>query len=628
MELKNVINSFSSGDYVSAEKNALNFLHTNPDNIQCLKILSALKIKNKEFNESIKLNLKIIDLNKADKETYNNIAIAYQNIKNYDQSIKFFLMAIDLDHNFVAANYNIGNLYLNLGLINKADIYLSKTINLNPKHFLAITNLSIVKIKFEKLDEALDLLNKSISINPDYFNSYHNLGIIYHRLGNKDKSLQNYYLSLKHNSNHAPTHFNLATLLESISQRKEAEKHYKLAIKINPNYINPYLNLCELLDRLHRLNEVIEISDIGIKKFEKNKDDFLYFKALSLYRKDQLTEFENVVSKINDKNLSNKRIPAFLNLKANYLDKIGSYDQAYSFYKKMNNFTKSSKDYIKNNEYRYLNIQEKNLEKLKHYNHSKYVSNFLSNIENNIVFLIGFPRSGTTLVDNIINSHSKISVIEERPILDQTIKFSNFNLNQSNNLKSSNEVREYYLNEVSKYITVNNSCYIVDKLPLNILNLPFIANFFPDSKIILALRHPLDCILSCWMQNFKLNPAMSVMCDLDETAKLYDICMETYYQSTLNYHLDIKTLKYEKLINDFNFNIKNLLDFLNLEWESNIENYREFTLKRGIIRTPSYSQVVKPIYTSSSYRWINYKIFMESPKKIVNKWISYFEYTE
>ena len=149
MELKNVINSFSSGDYVSAEKNALNFLHTNPDNIQCLKILSALKIKNKEFNESIKLNLKIIDLNKADKETYNTIAIAYQNIKNFDQSIKFFLMAIDLDHNFVAANYNIGNLYLNLGLINKADIYLSKTINLNPKHFLAITNLSIVKIKLK-----------------------------------------------------------------------------------------------------------------------------------------------------------------------------------------------------------------------------------------------------------------------------------------------------------------------------------------------------------------------------------------------------------------------------------------------------------------------------------------------
>ena len=104
--------------------------------------------------------------------------------------------------------------------------------------------------------------------------------------------------------------------------------------------------------------------------------------------------------------------------------------------------------------------------------------------------------------------------------------------------------------------------------------------------------------------------------------------METYYQSTLNYHLDIKTLKYEELINDFNLNIKNFLNFLNLEWESNIDNYREFTLERGIIRTPSYSQVVKPIYTSSSYRWINYKLFMESPKKIVNKWISYFEYTD
>ena len=141
-------------------------------------------------------------------------------------------------------------------------------------------------------------------------------------------------------------------------------------------------------------------------------------------------------------------------------------------------------------------------------------------------FLIGFPRSGTTLLDTILRTHSNIDVLEELPMVAKMIASLQHVATVSGIEKideSSAKIANLsYLKEFKKHTTVGEKSVIIDKLPLNILHLPIINQIFPNAKFILALRHPLDCVLSCWMQDFKLNPAMANMVELDRIVDFYD----------------------------------------------------------------------------------------------------------
>ena len=105
---------------------------------------------------------------------------------------------------------------------------------------------------------------------------------------------------------------------------------------------------------------------------------------------------------------------------------------------------------------------------------------------------------------------------------------------------------------------------MTDKLPLNILSAPSIKKVVPEAKFIQALRHPFDCILSCWMQNFKLNAAMANMVDLDRIVDLYCVAMKIFNLSQKRHGIDVHRIRYEDLIEDFEAEATSILNFLGL----------------------------------------------------------------
>ena len=161
---------------------------------------------------------------------------------------------------------------------------------------------------------------------------------------------------------------------------------------------------------------------------------------------------------------------------------------------------------------------KENIDKWKKINYSK------SNL--NLVFLIGFPRSGTTLLDTILRSHPKIKIIEEKPLVTTMIsKIKNKNLKSLENITNDeiNFLRQEYQKEFEKYENPENKDIVyIDKLPLNIIYCGEILRIFPDAKFILSLRHPLDSVLSCFMQDFVLNNAMANFLRIDDATKLYE----------------------------------------------------------------------------------------------------------
>tara|TARA_Y100000768_G_scaffold359497_1_gene316057 strand:- start:335 stop:1081 length:747 start_codon:yes stop_codon:yes gene_type:complete len=242
--------------------------------------------------------------------------------------------------------------------------------------------------------------------------------------------------------------------------------------------------------------------------------------------------------------------------------------------------------------------------------------------------MIGFPRSGTTLLDTILNSHQDIEVIEEQPMIQDIERFLDIdNIKNIEMLSKKDllECRKIYFSNLSKNSNSKNTKNIIDKLPLNILHIPTINKLFPNAKYILSVRHPFDSIISCYMQNFALNHYMSFMNDLKKLVNFYCLTMDIFVLCKERYDIDCKIIKYEKLLDNFEEEINSLLHFLNLSWDDNISNYREKAINKKI-NTPSYSQVIKPIYRTSINQWKFYKDELVLYSDKIKPWINYFNY--
>jgi len=172
-----------------------------------------------------------------------------------------------------------------------------------------------------------------------------------------------------------------------------------------------------------------------------------------------------------------------------------------------------------------------------------------------------------------------------------------------------------------------NNCKIVDKLPLNILNLPVINYMFPNAKIILVLRHPLDAILSNWMQLYQPNLTMAHMLEVRQTVELYCTTMTYLLECWKKLDLNIHVIKYENVVSDMKNEVDSLLRFLDLTWENQMYDYQSSALKKGIINTPSYSQVVRPIYSTSTYKWLKYRDVIGKYIGQIEPWLEQFNYS-
>ncbi len=246
-------------------------------------------------------------------------------------------------------------------------------------------------------------------------------------------------------------------------------------------------------------------------------------------------------------------------------------------------------------------------------------------------FLVGFPRTGTTLLEKILDSHSDISVMDEQPIIELIVN-SLGGLGYVRKLDDLTEIdikkiRKDYFSEVKKIsLDFLNKKYLIDKLPLNILYLPLIKTVFPEAKIILAMRHPIDSCLSCFFQEFTQRPPLDNFLEFEKSVEFYSQIF-TSTEHLLENNSNLFTIKYEDVLGDMESSITQLLSFLDMDWEPQLSEFHQHAMKQQI-NTPSYHQVVKPLYTDSVYRWKNYQQHCGFAKQKLNHWIEKFGYQE
>jgi len=248
-------------------------------------------------------------------------------------------------------------------------------------------------------------------------------------------------------------------------------------------------------------------------------------------------------------------------------------------------------------------------------------------------FIVGFPRSGTTLLDQILDANPDVQVIEEQPLV-RTLRraFGDLPggfLKNLPNLRDSQrkKLQEIYWREMEKYNPDFSKRVIIDKMPLSIIHMAVIFAVFPDARIILALRHPADSCLSCFMQDFEMNGAMLNFTSLEGTANLYDKVMTLWERYEAHLPLNVRRVHYEKLIVDLKGEVEPVLNFLGLEWNEAMADPAAHARARGTIRTPSYAQVTQPIYGTSADRWRRYEKHLAPILPRLEKHIRHFGYS-
>jgi hypothetical protein len=247
------------------------------------------------------------------------------------------------------------------------------------------------------------------------------------------------------------------------------------------------------------------------------------------------------------------------------------------------------------------------------------------------VFLVGFPRSGTTLLDQILASHPEITTLEERDTLIDSatalirpdVTFESWATLGDGDIE---RFRQLYRQQVQAgLLGAPMKRVFVDKLPLNAVFLPIIHRLFPTAKIVLAVRDPRDVVLSCFQQRFGMNAAMFQLLRLDTAARYYDAVMGLVRVSRATFPLVVHEVRYESVVADFDGTVKGLLDFLELSWDEAVRSYAE-TAKARAIGTPSASQVVQPLYTTAQGKWRNYRAFLEPVLPVLAPWVKAFGY--
>jgi tetratricopeptide (TPR) repeat protein len=563
-------------------------------------------------------------------EAYNSLGIALKADGKLKEAEEIFRKAISLAPSSYLLHVNLGNTLQELNRIDDAVENFRKAILLKPDFAETYFNLANTLQLAEQYVEAVVVYKQAIDLNPKHVVAFNNLGLALSKLGSLKEAETQYKNALKLMPNYYEAHLNIGNLHYGLQQFEKAEEDYQKAIAIQPNYADAYLNLCELYEKTNKLTDVLSVVKKARDKVSRKKDEFLLFEAFVLFRQDRFQFVEEIISKINPDKLSENRKTIFFKLKADWLHHQENFDEAFEAYEHMNNNVKNSAEYQMCSANQYYDAQREKICEIESLQETLKFRNIIQAKWFQPSFLIGFPRSGTTLLDTILRSHSGIDVVEEQPLVSKMLEKLGATISMSDieaiDLKSAKVLSDIYFRELEKSINIQENILVIDKLPLNILSIPIITKVFPEAKFILALRHPLDCVLSCWMQNFKLNAAMANMVDLDRIVDFYCTTMEILKLCEQRYSINIHPIRYEDLVSDFIGTISILMNFLELSWEDQLEGYQRTALSRAKINTPSYTQVVKPIYETAAYRWKKYEDHLQPHKPKLAHWINEFGY--
>ena len=569
-----------------------------------------------------------------------NLALDAKNRGLFDQARQLYGTVVEMAPDNPGANLSLAILEKESGNIESAIRHMQIVVKSWPRKGEVYNILGILLKDSGRFHEAIDVFKLAVKYSPDNINFINNLGNMYQDTGEINKAIEYYQRALELQPSYELSLYNLGNAYKKIPDYEKALACYEKAISIGPENQNAHFAIARVNELIGDLEKSLHHLDISINYDRQNAKNFI-LKAKILYRQDKFTEAMESLSHIDISSVKYAQEATLIyNLKGKILDRLGETSKAYRNFELANKIYRSGLATIGVDPDKFfLMLQIK--EKL--YNKSwvnswvnSWVKDFTDDFDDHApVFLVGFPRSGTTLLDQILSSHSSVQVIEERRMIDMLAEAISSRYGDEDqalvSMKKKDIVklrREYfdYLHKTVPGLLADK--LIVDKYPLNITRIGLIRRIFPEARFILALRHPYDVCLSNFMQDYRLTNAMANFLDLERTARTYALVMGLWLRYSSIFELDYIIIKYENIIENTEDELKKMFDFLALEWDDHVLNYYKYTNKRKSFYTPSYQDISKPVFSHAKYRWKRYEQYLIPIQDVLAPFVKAFGYEE
>ena len=479
--------------------------------------------------------------------------------------------------------YNLGLCHQHLGQHDKAITAYLKSLRIKPNQIDGWVNIGISYLELNQMEKAEEAILKSLELNPSHARGLNTLGTIQARQEKLDDARTSFNKSIASQPDNADAKINLANLemkqglIYSSLGDKSAELFYRKSISLDPLHGEAYRHLT------------------AMKRFQ-SIDDPDAQQIISIWKH---TALDN-----------STRISTAFALGKIY-DDCGRYDDAFKVYKVGNN----------------LKFKESRMNLEAWFDHIDRIPKVLNSppqitakpagLTPQPIFILGMPRSGTTLVEQIVTRHSRVYGCGELTCIERTINRMEKGCGRAHSLRVYPDdfrlvnraeletgVREYL--SCAKQLHDIKSDYLTDKNPFNFLHIWLIKAMFPDSAIVHCQRHPLDVIISNYFQLFGSD--VSFVYDLESLSRYYIRYHRLMIEWKDIFGDQIYNVVYEDLVSDIENQTRQLIGAVNLSWEDNcLDQNRSDTA----VGTASIWQVRQGIYTRSRERWKNYQTHLQ-----------------
>ncbi|GAB6053982.1 tetratricopeptide repeat-containing sulfotransferase family protein [Magnetospira thiophila] len=590
--------AFQSGRLDEAEALIAEAVRQAPSNAEAHTHLGLVLEAQGRSREAVHCYDQALKRNADNAETHYNRGVSLLSLKDGEEAAKAFLQAIRIKPGFGLAHYNLGIALEGLGQVSESRAAYGQAVKLLPDHALAHFKLGAVSHLLEQSQKAVIHFERALALDPAMDKAHHNLGIALGALGEVDRALACFRRALDLDPTNAAAHDALIEMLEQANRSDDLPKAVAAVEAACPEH--PRLALWQAMLK-KRSGEFREVRDI-LEARGALPADYQYNAARA-------------------------------QLLGEACDHLGDPAAAFAYFRQANEQAAQTPEGRKVDPMRYRESLDRLAEWYAAHDPVRWPQSPPLDDRTDPVFLVGFPRSGTTLLDSILRSHPQVSVIEERPMLEavrgrvESLAEGYPTALPGLTAEDIHGLRDLYFERVEQFREeAGVGPLIVDKMPLNLVEAGLICRLFPQARFILALRHPCDCVLSCFMQNFKQNDAMANFRQLEDAAVLYNKAFGLWRTYESLFHPNVFTLRYEDLVDDFEGTLRPLASFLDLPWTDDFKNFADTARKRSRVRTPSYDQVTQPIYRSASGRWTRYRSQMEPVLPLLSPWAEHFGY--
>ncbi len=595
---RKALQHFKEGRLQQAQDECLRLLRKQ-QHPGAILILGWIAHQQRELDVAVERYQQYLGLRPEDAEAHYTLGLVLNELERTEAAIEHFNKSITITANNAAVHRQLGDAYTRLQRLEEAIKPYQTALAIDASNVVTIVMLGNVFHGLQRYTQSIQLYQQALTMQPDNVQVHRHLGASYQRMGQTQEAIKCFEQALSLRPGYIDARIKLAEVLRELGRAEEALVQVEQVIDLKPDETQAHIILALILRELGQ-------AELAIERFErllsiKPRCGDLYYQISMIKPKQALIP---VVEKlINDPGLPiGDNIFCHFTL-GNLFQGSKSFDQAFSHFLKANTLYRKTFDYDAKEHAllidRLIKVYSKRFFQYKRQ---------LGSASKLPVFILGMPRSGTTLVEQIISSHPKVYGAGELQAISEIILTISQQLEYANpypqcmslfNKKMAEEYSARYLQDLTARCPTAQ--HITDKFPGNYYKIGLIKTLFPDARIIHCQRNPLDSCISIFfhcIQDWKWS------FELTELGQYY-----LDYQRLMAHWQDlfpgeIFTVQYEELVMEQERISKQLIDYLDLEWD---EKCLDFHNNERDVRTISNIQVRQPMYKNSINRWKHYE---------------------